>query len=133
MKMSLFLASVFVAALSLSCTLARAETAKKKPPSLASRTATCKADCRSGSPHGVYRAYNEFDPNLKTPEGRKLYAECVRLCVDPLPEFYVWKPIIESGGSVFGKTKADCMGCHGSGKPKRFWPGVNTLPQNLRR
>ena len=133
MRIRLLVASALIAAGSLTCTLAIAETAKKKRPTLASRTATCKADCSAGNTHGVYRVYNTADPHLKSPEGRKLYAECVRLCLDPLPTFYVWKPIVESGGSVFGKTKADCMGCHAAGKPKRFWPGVNTLPNDLKR
>ena len=43
------------------------------------------------------------------------------------------QPIIEAGGSWFGKTKSDCLGCHAVGKPKRGWAGVNTLPDNLRR
>jgi hypothetical protein len=50
-----------------------------------------------------------------------------------LPAIYVQKPIIESGGSWFGKTKADCLGCHAQGKPQRSWAGINTLPDNLKR
>jgi hypothetical protein len=137
MRQRLLIASVLVAVgASLTCTMALAattKTTKKKMPTLASRTATCKADCKTGGLHGTYRAYNTVDPQLKSPEGRKLYGECVRLCLDPLPGFHIWKPIIDSGGSVFGETKADCMGCHAAGKPKRFWPGVNTLPDDLRR
>jgi hypothetical protein len=108
-------------------------TAKRKSTSLRARTAACRKDCSAGSLHGTYRAYGANDPQLKSPEGRKLYAECVRLCLDPLPGFYVQKSIVESGGSWFGMTKADCLGCHAAGKPKRFWPGVNTLPSDLKR
>jgi hypothetical protein len=107
--------------------------AKRKSTSLHARTAACRKDCSAGSLHGTYRAYGANDPHLKSPEGRKLYAECVRLCLDPLPGFYVQKPIVESGGSWFGMTKSDCLGCHAAGKPKRFWPGVNTLPSDLKR
>jgi hypothetical protein len=49
----------------------------------ASRSAACKTDCRAGNTHGLYRPYNSADPNLVSPEGRKLYAECVSLCVAP--------------------------------------------------
>ena len=64
---------------------------------------------------------------------QKLFAECVRLCLDPLPGTYAQKIFVENGGSWFGKTKSDCLGCHAEGKPKRFWPGINTLPEKLRR
>ena len=101
--------------------------------SIGARTAACKLDCSAGNLHGGYRAYGATDPQLKSPESRKLYAECVRLCLDPLPGTYAQKTFIENGSSWFGKTKADCLGCHAEGKPKRFWPGVNTLPDNLRR
>jgi hypothetical protein len=111
----------------------RSEITKRKSTSLRARTAACRKDCSAGSLHGTYRAYGANDPQLKSPEGRKLYAECVRLCLDPLPGFYVQKSIVESGGSWFGETKADCLSCHAAGPPKRFWPGVNTLPDNLKR
>lgn len=124
---------VSIAVLSLAHTLAHGQTAKKKPITLASRTAACKLDCSAGNLHGTYRAYGSVDPQLKSPEGRKLFAECVRLCLDPLPTIYVQRPIIEAGGSWFGKTKSDCLGCHAVGEPKRNWPGVNTLPDALRR
>jgi len=133
MKMRFLVVSVFVAVLSLVHTLAHAQAAKKVSTSVGARTAACKLDCSAGNLHGTYRAYGAFDPQLKSPEGKKLYAECVRLCLDPLPGFYVQKSIIESGGSWFGKTKTDCLGCHAVGKPKRNWPGVNTVPDNLKR
>jgi hypothetical protein len=108
-------------------------TATKRPPSLATRTATCRTDCRTGSPHGLYRAYNTADPNLVSPEGRKMYAECVRLCLAPLPSFYLQKPIIEGGLWWFGMTKSDCLTCHATGETKGRATGVIMLPDNLRR
>jgi hypothetical protein len=101
--------------------------------SVGARTAACRLDCSAGNLHGTYRPYGAVDPQLKSPESRKLFAECVRLCLDPLPGTYAQKTFIENGSSWFGKTKADCLGCHAEGKPKRFWPGINTLPDNLRR
>src|SRR5215216_7944419 len=133
MKTRFLVVSVSVAVLSLAHTLAHGQTAKTVSRSLGARTAACKLDCSAGNLHGTYRAYGSIDPQLKSPEGRKLYAECVRLCLDPLPTIYVQRPIIEAGGSWFGKTKTDCLGCHAVGAPKRNWPGVNTLPDNLRR
>jgi hypothetical protein len=132
MKMRFLVVSVSVAVLSLAHTLAHAQTAKVNR-SVGARTAACKLDCSAGNLHGTYRAYGAIDPQLKSPEGKKLYAECVRLCLDPLPTIYVQRPIIESGGSWFGKTKSDCLGCHAVGASKRNWPGVNTLPDNLKR
>jgi hypothetical protein len=133
MKMRFLIGSAAVAVLCLAYTLAHAEPAKKKSRSVASRTAACKADCSVGNTHGIYRPYNSADPNLVSPEGRKMYAECVRLCLAPLPAFYVQKPIIEAGHAWFGMYKSDCLNCHAEGKPKRFWPGVITLPEHLKR
>ena len=135
MKMRCLLVSAFasVAALFLAFTLAHAQPAKKVNTSPGARTAACKKDCSSGNLHGTYRAYGANDPQLKSPEARKLYNECVRLCLDPLPSTYVQRSIIESGGSWFGQTKADCLGCHATGKPKRNWPGINTVPDALKR
>ena len=113
--------------------LAHAQTTKKVNTSLGARTVACKKDCSAGHLHGAYRAYGSVDPQLKSPESRKLYNECVRLCLDPLPATYIQRSIIESGGSWFGQTKADCLGCHAAGNPKRNWPGINTLPDALRR
>ena len=133
MRMRFVVLSVCVAVLSLAQTLAHAAPAKKPSTSVGARTAACKLDCSAGNLHGTYRAYGATDPQLKSPEGRKLYAECVRLCLDPLPTIYVQRPIIEAGGSWFGKTKSDCLGCHAQGKPQRSWAGINTLPENLKR
>ncbi|HET9718280.1 MAG TPA: hypothetical protein VFP60_19070 [Pseudolabrys sp.] len=133
MTMRLIVVTASLALFILAQTLAIAAPAKKKPFSLQARTAACKTDCSAGHLHGTYRPYGSSDPNLISAEGRKLYAECVRLCLDPLPTIYVQKPIIESGGSWFGMRKADCLGCHAAGEPKRNWPGINTLPENLKR
>lgn len=108
------------------------------PPALAetlkgSRAAKCQADCRSGNTHGRYRAYNTADPNLISPEGRAMYAECVRICLAPLPSAYFQRSIIESGGDWFGKTKADCVACHAKGENKNRTTGVIMQPDALRR
>jgi hypothetical protein len=113
----------------LASTLALAQ----KTPAVGSRTAKCQADCRAGNTHGLYRAYNSADPHLVSPEGRKMYAECVRLCLAPLPSFYIQKPIIESGGSWFGSTKADCMTCHAKGETKGRWTGAIMIPDALKQ
>jgi hypothetical protein len=133
MKTRFLVVGVSVAVLSLTHTLALGETAKKVSRGLGARTAACRTDCSAGHLHGTYRVYGAIDPELKSPESKKLFAECVRLCLDPLPTIYVQKPIIESGGSWFGKTKSDCLGCHAVGAPKRNWPGINTLPDSLKR
>jgi len=132
MKMRLLMASTLVAVLFFAHAPAHAQKAKKSQ-SLASRTSACRADCRAGSTHGLYRPYNAVDPKLKSPEGRKLYAECVRLCLAPLPTVFIQKPIIEAGLPWFGMYKSDCLNCHAKGKPKWFWPGVITTPDDLRR
>src|SRR5262245_15948004 len=86
MKMRLVAVSASVALASLAFTLAHAQPAKKVKKkvntSLGARTAACKKDCSAGHLHGTYRAYGSIDPELKSPESRKLYAECVRLCLD---------------------------------------------------
>jgi hypothetical protein len=133
MNMRFLVMSASVALVCSAYTLVQAEPAKKPSMSVGSRTAACKSDCRAGNLHGTYRAYNTADPNLASPEGKKMFAECVQLCLAPLPGIYVQRSIIESGGSWFGKTKADCLGCHAQGKPKRSWAGINTLPDNLKR
>jgi hypothetical protein len=108
--------------------------------SAASRTAACRADCRAGNTHGLYRVYNSADPELKSPEGQKMYAECVRLCVAPLPASYFQKGIIEAGLPWFGKFKSDCMGCHATGDARPAASesmerptGVIMTPDYLRR
>jgi hypothetical protein len=94
--------------------------------SVAARTALCKADCRPNNykdcgswgctgMHGLYRSYNSNDPQLKSIDGQKQYAQCVKACVDPLPAIYVQRPLLENGGSWFGKTASDCLACHADG------------------
>ena len=122
MKMRFLVVCVSVVVLSLPHTLAYGQAAKKPSKSVGARTAACKADCSTGNLHGNYRPYGVSDPQLKSSEGQKLLAECVRLCLDPLPGTYAQRIFIEAGSSWFGKTKADCLGCHAEGKPKRFGP-----------
>jgi len=94
--------------------------------SVAARTALCRADCRPNNykecptwgcigMHGLYRSYNSFDPNLTSPEGRRAFAECVKKCVDPLPEVYIQRPIFAMGFNWFGKSKEGCLDCHAKG------------------
>ncbi len=84
---------------------------------VAARTAACKKDCSSGALHGTYRAYGANDPQLKSPEGRTLYNECVRLCLDPLPGIFVQKPIIEARRQPGSEMKkADCLGLPRQGR-----------------
>jgi hypothetical protein len=110
-----------------------AQTANKQP-SAGARAAKCRADCRTGNAHGVYRAYNTADPNLVSPEGRKMYNECVQICLAPLPSMYFQKAIVESGGSWFrAGTKSDCLTCHAKGENKNRATGVIMQPDALRR
>lgn len=97
--------------------------------SVAARTALCKADCRPNNLkasgigiHGHYRSYNSFDPHLTSLEGRKQFAECVKNCVAPLPRIYIQRPLLEGGGSWFGKDAASCLSCHAKGPNLRV-PG----------
>lgn len=92
--------------------------------SLASRTALCRADCspkkydsKTGvGIHGIYRRFNEFDPNLQSIEGKKSYAQCVDLCLAPLPAIYVQRAVFAMGAqSWFGAPKASCLNCHVKG------------------
>jgi hypothetical protein len=99
-----------------------AESRPVSKKSAAARTALCKADCRPNNlqqsgvgMHGLYRAYNTFDPHLTSIEGRKQYAECVKKCVDPLPDVYVQRPIFALGLNWFGKSKKSCLDCHAKG------------------
>jgi len=138
--MRLLIGALSFAVLFQAQTLANAQPAKKaqsaapkKSTSVAARTATCRADCRSGNTHGLYRAYNTADPNLISPEGRRMYAECVRLCLAPLPTFYLQRPIIEGGLWWFGMTKSDCLTCHAAGETKGRATGVIMQPDALRR
>src|SRR4029079_9758219 len=67
------------------------------PKSAASRLALCKTDCSPKNfnqstnvgVHGISRAFNGYDPQLKSAEGQRSFAECVKKCADPLPDVYV--------------------------------------------
>lgn len=107
-----------IVAWSSAYTPALAETAKKTR-STALRTAACKADCLPDNLHGLYKSYHTTDPKLVSEDGRKQYSECVRKCLAPLPWFYVQRPILEAGGSWFGKSAADCLDCHVKGQNLR--------------
>src|ERR1700680_1805847 len=69
--------------------------------SLASRTALCKADCAPEGSHGMLKPYGHYrrpeaDPTtVSTESGRKIYAECVRRCLVPLPWFYFQRLSLE--------------------------------------
>lgn len=94
------------------------------PKSAASRMALCRTDC---SPqkydqatnigiHGIYRRFNDYDPQLRSAQGQKSYAECVKKCSDPLPAVYVQRALFAAGlKSWFGMTKEDCLNCHAKG------------------
>jgi hypothetical protein len=141
MRLLVLSASIAVFSFSFAHTLADAAPAKRtnatpvtlRAAPLGVRTAACKKDRSVGNLHGTYRPYGSADPQLKSAEGRKMFDECVKLCLDPLPGIYVQKPIIDAGGSWFGKTKAECLGCHAAGAPKRGWAGVNIVPDSLKR
>src|ERR1700756_5413162 len=106
MNMRLLVLCASIAVVSFAHTLADAAPAQRtnatpvtlRAKSLGVRTAACKLDCTAGNLHGNYRPYGASDPQLKSPEGRKMFNECVKLCLDPLPGIYVQKPIIDAGG-----------------------------------
>lgn len=138
MQKRLLIGSLLVAVWCLNGPLALGETART--PVYGSRTAKCQADCRPGTwdkagvgMHGHYRSYGAADPKLVSPEGRKSYAECVRICLAPLPSSYFQRGIIESGASWFGSTKKDCLTCHARGETKGRWPGAIMRTDALRR
>jgi hypothetical protein len=87
------------------------------PYTLAERTANAKKDCAPGiGTHGVYRGYSQWDPELKSIEGRKLFEACIKRGLEPAPWFAVHRTAYAIGiQSVFGKTKEDCLKCHSKG------------------
>jgi hypothetical protein len=140
MKKLLLAGGALILAVSVAFTPALAEPAKKKKStasgggesytvskkSVAARTALCKADCRPNNykdcpswgctgMHGLYKAYDRFDPHLTSTEGRKQYAECVKKCVAPLPSVYIQRPFFALGLYWFGKTRESCLDCHARG------------------
>jgi hypothetical protein len=89
----------------------------------AKRIALCKADCTPNNykastgigVHGIYRSYAQYDPQLKSIEGRASFNECVKKCSDPLPEVYVQRAVFGLGLNWFGHTKQSCLDCHAKG------------------
>ena len=92
--------------------------------SAVSRSAACKADCSPDGLHGFYRTRAMDHPTSMSTDWGKIYSECVRTCLAPLPPFYVQRSILESGGSWFGKSASSCLDCHANGPNLR-------LPQNV--
>ena len=90
------------------------------PYSLAERTALNKQDCLPNNLHkdglgihGHYRTYGQWDPELKSIEGRKQYEACVKRGLEPTPWFaFGQRALIATSGKFFGKTKEDCLMCH---------------------
>jgi hypothetical protein len=90
------------------------------PYSLAERTALNRQDCLPNNLHkdglgihGHYRTYGQWDPELKSIEGRKQYEACVKRGLDPTPWFaFGQRLLIATSGKFFGKTKEDCLKCH---------------------
>ena len=90
------------------------------PYSLASRTALNRQDCKPNALkkdglgiHGHYRTYGQWDPELKSIEGRKQFEACVKRGLDPTPMFAIGQRIaISGGGKFFGRGKDDCLKCH---------------------
>lgn len=86
--------------------------------------ALCKTDCSPKNfnqatnigVHGIYRGFNDYDPQLKSAEGQRSYAECVKKCSDPLPDVYVQRAYFGAGATNwFGMTKETCLNCHSKG------------------
>ena len=93
------------------------------PYSLAERTAASRMDCKPNALkkdgmgiHGHYRTYGQWDPELKSIEGRKQFEACVKRGLDPTPWFaFGQRMMIGSGdGKFFGRGKDDCLRCHSS-------------------
>ena len=90
------------------------------PYSLAERTALNRQDCKPNNlhkdglgMHGQYRTYGQWDPELKSIEGKKQYEACVKRGLDPTPWFaFGQRLLIATNGKFFGKTKDDCLMCH---------------------
>lgn len=101
-------------------TKVNAEGKQVSPYSLAERTANNRADCRPNALkpdglgiHGHYRGYGQWDPELKSIEGRKQFEACVKRGLEPAPWFaLLQRATFANGGKFFGKTKEDCLKCH---------------------
>jgi len=90
------------------------------PYSLAERTALNRQDCKPNNLHkdglgihGHYRTYGQWDPELKSIEGKKQYEACVKRGLEPTPWFaFGQRLLIATRGQSFGKTKESCLTCH---------------------
>lgn len=91
------------------------------PYSLASRIAMNKQDCKPNNLkkdglgiHGHYRTYGQWDPELKSIEGRKQFDACVKRGLEPTPWFaFGQRMMIGAGeGKFFGRGRDDCLKCH---------------------
>jgi hypothetical protein len=90
------------------------------PYSLAQRTALNRQDCAPNKLqknglgiHGHYRTYKDWDPELKSIEGRRQFEACVKRGLEPTPWFAIGqRATIAMGGKFFGKGKEDCLKCH---------------------
>jgi hypothetical protein len=90
------------------------------PYSLAERTALNRQDCKPNNlkadgvgMHGQYRTYGQWDPELKSIEGRKQFEACVKRGLEPTPMFaFGQRMMIATSGKFFGRGKNDCLKCH---------------------
>jgi len=90
------------------------------PYTLAERTAANKQDCLPNNlhkdgvgMHGHYRTYGQWDPQLKSIEGKKQFEACVKRGLEPTPWFaFGQRAGIALTGKFFGKSKQDCLKCH---------------------
>jgi hypothetical protein len=90
------------------------------PYSLAERTALNKQDCTPNNlhknglgMHGHYRTYGQWDPELRSIEGRKQFEACVKRGLEPTPWFaFGQRAGIAMTGKFFGKSKEECLKCH---------------------
>ena len=90
------------------------------PYSLAERTAMNRLDCKPNNlrkdgvgMHGHYRTYGQWDPELKSIEGKKQFDACVKRGLEPTPWFaFGQRMMIAADGKFFGRGKEDCLKCH---------------------
>ena len=90
------------------------------PYSLAQRTVLARQDCLPNNLHkdglgihGRYRTYGQWDPQLKSIEGRRQYEACVKRGLEPTPWFaFGQRMMIGLQGDFFGQTNARCLMCH---------------------
>ena len=100
----------------------------------AARNKACKADCLPQNTHGMYKAYHRDDPTLMSDAAKKVYADCVKICLAPLPMWhFVQRPLLEAGGVWFGQNAADCLTCHVNGPGLKVPPGQRPLQASAPR